>query len=76
MTTEQHIIIEEQYIHIFSDEIEHAINNGYTIIASNSFWDFGSNCIRYYALLTKPLYDEHIPLTIDVERPSPMPFDV
>ena len=69
----EHLIIEEDNIHTFSDEIHHSLNDGYTITASNSFWDYQRNCIRYYALLVKSsnMDDEIIPLTVPYGRPLP-----
>lgn len=71
MTTE-HLIIEETIIHIFSDEIQHALEGGYVIIASNSFWDFNRSCIGYYALLVRDFNksDDSIPYTLNIPRPS------
>lgn len=74
--TVKHLIIEEDTIHLFSDEIQHALSEGYTIAASNSFWNFGSNCIRYYALLTRFNDNDEIPFTLTVDRPSPMPLNI
>lgn len=75
MTTE-HLIVEEEFVHVFSGMIEDALSNGYTVAASNLFWDFGASRIRYYALLIRSVDVGEIPLTLPVDRPSPHPLDM
>ncbi len=59
-------IIEGDDKFTFIYELQQALNEGYSIVSSNTLWNFNNNCIGYYAMLFKTNLSQNddIPLTL------------
>lgn len=60
----QHRIVESDHLNGFSRELQQALNEGYIVVSSNSYWNPVNHCVEYYAMLVKTDLNDDIPLTL------------